>query len=194
MGVPMNYTITTKPSGFVEIKVPGFFGSEMRTVIPPDRSELRHIMISGSHEVRITHSLFGHWQQSHSHKGITEHYTVSQGWMVLVTLVPGEGLQLKVFEGTKDHPTRITVDTRLPHNVYYPKGAILSVAKQGEKVANPDRGNDDWWPHPELDVIIERLTFEHIQTIAGVTLEAEFPLPEFENELKRILEKLDADT
>lgn len=99
----------------------------------------------------------GGWQNAHYHKGIHEHYVVHRGWIGLAFENGSEdGFGLCKFE-VSDHTTFIPDEV---HNFYLPPGAVISTVKSGKPVGNPDKNDNDWWPHHDLDAWSKRFDTE----------------------------------
>ncbi|MEZ4103997.1 MAG: hypothetical protein R3B60_01790 [Candidatus Paceibacterota bacterium] len=175
----MEIQINEKPNGFVEVVQKGVLGMSVTTVIPPDRMELRNIMKDPlGNEVRLTHSREAHWQTAHSHIGIKEHYTVLYGWIAIATMVGKNNFKIDFIVSQPNSLARRTLDTKESHNVFLPKGAVISVTKEGVPV--PNKQGDDWYDDKALDGLLREVTLESLMAKAnndGIQLEREFPTP-----------------
>lgn len=113
----------------------------------------------GSDYIRTVAGDAGGWQNAHYHggpealarvheesgvPGIQELYFVESGWMAYAyNATPGD--YLVEIEILRPGMT-LTSTSGEEHNVYLPAGAVIHTIKFGEKVANQNRGNNDWWP------------------------------------------------
>ena len=84
------------------------------------------------------------WQDAHYHQGLFETYTLVRGWVYLLWIDPNVKTRCMNQRGQT-----ITFEPGIPHLVLPgPKSMILTTT-YGDSVANPDRGNNDWWPVEE---------------------------------------------
>ena len=86
------------------------------------------------------------WQEEHFHKGLTEHYVVLVGWAVFIYADKDRTqIECKLIQAGS-RPSTISFGPGEPHRVLLGPGTIISTRVEGEKVPNPSRKQEDWWP------------------------------------------------
>lgn len=89
------------------------------------------------------------WQECHCHKGLTETYTILQGWAIVVE-------HDRIFDERQSPMYRGLVMSSADNEIVkiYPgeshivllgPGAVLQTVLTGMPIGNPDKGGQDWW-------------------------------------------------
>jgi mannose-6-phosphate isomerase-like protein (cupin superfamily) len=115
--------------------------------------EIRFRMIDrdGNGYIR-TETTVGGWQNSHSHKTLSETYVVERGWMGFAKLVDKNLAVTVLSKGGM-----VTTPVGICHNVYLPAGAIIHTIKHGGICEQ-----SDWFPCPHLDELSKKLSEDEI--------------------------------
>ena len=126
-------------------------------------------MPNGEFRYKLMHSGFGNvgigiagmhgvWQNSHYHKGVQEFMAVQEGWIAFVEMTPG-GLGWIIL---RKGDTVISKPNIAP-NVYVSAGTVFYGVKFGD--IDPEKG--DWYPSPELDVLVKGMSESEILLVGG---------------------------
>lgn len=81
------------------------------------------------------------WQDAHFHRGQTEYYLLTQGWVIFLFEEKGALYHIRPSVGHM-----ISFPPRTAHTVLLGTGAVMVTLLTGQSVGNPDRKNEDWWP------------------------------------------------
>jgi len=98
------------------------------------------------------------WQEPHTHRGLTESYTLIDGW---IHFIYGLGTTSSCHFTESGQTIRFL--PRVPHVVLLGPKAKLSTVCFGTPIPNPERNGIDWWPADNVfavPALLEQLRVE----------------------------------